>query len=311
MDVTSLMKPGVNVVAVTAVNGGDTPNPAGLIGTLVVRYRDGRTLADCYRQDVADRREGRRQVDYRCGGSRGMGPGHGARAARHGPLGKRRADTDFAAPLPGAGRHRRTDGEDRRSRPTSATRRVSSSRSLRYIHRRIEGSDVYFVANKDPQPEEAVCCFRVHGKRPELWWPETGRMEPAAVYDEADGCVRLPLRLDASGSVFVLFRDGAAIEPDRVVSVTRNGQPVLKTAGQPETASSGQAAIDSIELVRRATADSRPRSVSRAAMSSKRPATKAGRSMWPRCPIRRRSPVHGRCGLRRAAVRRSESRWRS
>jgi hypothetical protein len=43
------------------------------------------------------------------------------------------------------------------------------------------------VANKEQQPTDAVCCFRVNGSHPELWSPETGRVERAAVYDEADG----------------------------------------------------------------------------------------------------------------------------
>ena len=84
----------------------------------------------------------------------------------------------------------------------------SSERSLRYIHKRIGKTDLFFVANEKPHPEQAVCSFRVQGKRPELWWPDSGRIERAAVYDEVDGCVRMPIRFDASGSVFVMFRPG-------------------------------------------------------------------------------------------------------
>ena len=36
IDVTSLLRPGVNVLAVAATNGGDAPNPAGLVGILVI-----------------------------------------------------------------------------------------------------------------------------------------------------------------------------------------------------------------------------------------------------------------------------------
>jgi hypothetical protein len=99
----------------------------------------------------------------------------------------------------------------------------SSERSLRYIHKQIGQTDLFFVANEKPHPEEAVCSLRVQGRRPELWWPDTGRIEHAAVYDEVDGCVRMPIRFDASGSVFVIFRPGETIEPDRVTSVKRNG----------------------------------------------------------------------------------------
>ena len=53
----------------------------------------------------------------------------------------------------------------------------SLEQSLRYIHKRIGQTDVYFVANEKPHPEQAVCSFRVEGKRPELWWPDSGRIE--------------------------------------------------------------------------------------------------------------------------------------
>ena len=33
----------------------------------------------------------------------------------------------------------------------------------------LDGVEIYFVANKYPQPEQAVCSFRVSGKRPDLW----------------------------------------------------------------------------------------------------------------------------------------------
>ena len=41
MNVTTLVQPGTNLVAVTARNGSNQPNPAGLIGALTIRYRDG------------------------------------------------------------------------------------------------------------------------------------------------------------------------------------------------------------------------------------------------------------------------------
>ena len=56
-------------------------------------------------------------------------------------------------------------------------------------------TDVYFVANRFSQPEDAVCEFRVAGKRPELWHADTGLIERPAVYDDVGGTVRMPLRL--------------------------------------------------------------------------------------------------------------------
>jgi hypothetical protein len=132
--------------------------------------------------------------------------------------------------------------------PDFSYRTRSSAESLRYIHRTIGNQEVYFVANKTPRAEDAVCSFRVDGRRPELWWPETGRIEPAAVYDRAGGCMRLPLHLEASESVFVVFRGGAAIEPDRIVSVSRDAENVLTTALSAKLAS-GEA-TNPITLIR-------------------------------------------------------------
>jgi hypothetical protein len=82
---------------------------------------------------------------------------------------------------------------------------------IHYIHRRIHEADVYFVANRDElKAADLVCTFNVKGKRPELWDAATGRTSPAAVYTLADGRVRMPLRLDPSGSVFVVFRAPAS-----------------------------------------------------------------------------------------------------
>jgi (4-O-methyl)-D-glucuronate---lignin esterase len=97
---------------------------------------------------------------------------------------------------------------------------------VRWIHRRVGDMDIYFVASASPQPAEAVCTFRVTGKRPEFWQPETGRIEPVAVYEQADGTTRIPIRFEPSGSVFVIFREHAE-RFDPVVSVARNDQPIL------------------------------------------------------------------------------------
>ena len=44
IDVAARLKPGANELTVVAENGGDAPNPAGLIGTLIVKFHGGRVL---------------------------------------------------------------------------------------------------------------------------------------------------------------------------------------------------------------------------------------------------------------------------
>jgi len=77
---------------------------------------------------------------------------------------------------------------------------------LAWIHRVAEGADIYFVSNQKPENAEVPCTFRVAGKQPELWHPDTGVMENAPVFSEKDGRTTVPLRFDPAGSVFVVFR---------------------------------------------------------------------------------------------------------
>jgi hypothetical protein len=102
----------------------------------------------------------------------------------------------------------------------------TSSTRLNYIHRQAEGTDFYFVANPYPRDLQATCSFRAPGKRPELWWADTGRIEPTPMFSEHGGAVSLALTFPPSGSVFVVFRKtGPAIDP--VVAVSRDGKNLL------------------------------------------------------------------------------------
>jgi hypothetical protein len=107
-------------------------------------------------------------------------------------------------------------------------------RIYRYIHKQIGATDIYFVANKNAQPQQALCDFRVVGRRPELWWPDTGRIERIAVYDQLGGRSRLPLHLAPHGSVFVVFRAGERIEANRVTAISRGGEQVINLNGKDQ-----------------------------------------------------------------------------
>jgi hypothetical protein len=97
---------------------------------------------------------------------------------------------------------------------------------IRWIHRRAGEMDIYFVASASPQSNEAVCTFRVTGKCPEFWQPETGQIEPVAAYEQADGTTNIPIRFEPSGSVFVIFRRPVK-QFDPIISVTHNDQLLL------------------------------------------------------------------------------------
>ena len=106
-----------------------------------------------------------------------------------------------------------------------------SSPNLRFTHRRAGNTDLYFVANPQPQEIAAMAAFRVDGKAPELWWPDSGRIERPAVFEVANGVVSLPLQLGPHGSAFVVFREPAT--GDRIVSVHRDGELLLDARWSP------------------------------------------------------------------------------
>ena len=108
----------------------------------------------------------------------------------------------------------------------------TSSVKLNWIHRHAGDTEIYFVANETVVAVEAKCRFREKGLRPELWDPQTGEMCPMVNYAETAGDISIPLRLEASGSVFVVFRPQA--KPyDPVVSFTRDDQPVVPLSKLP------------------------------------------------------------------------------
>jgi len=104
-----------------------------------------------------------------------------------------------------------------------------SSTRLRFTHRRNGDADIYFVANPKAEPLTTTAAFRVGGKAPELWRPDSGKIDYPAVYDIDGEVVKMPLTFAAHGSVFVVFRKGAESKSQRIVSVRRNGEEVLGT----------------------------------------------------------------------------------
>ncbi len=83
----------------------------------------------------------------------------------------------------------------------------TASAILRYTHRTTGAEDIYFVANPEPGEVTVNARFRVSGRVPEFWNPDSGTIRPVAEYTAKDDVTTIPLRLDPHGSVFVVFRN--------------------------------------------------------------------------------------------------------
>lgn len=90
---------------------------------------------------------------------------------------------------------------------------------LNFIHRITDQADIYFVAN--PQNESRIenCRFRVAGRRPQLWNPETGEIRDAAVWtQEPDGTTTIPIRFEPDGAIFVVFPRESSAQAEHLVA---------------------------------------------------------------------------------------------
>ena len=96
-----------------------------------------------------------------------------------------------------------------------------------FVHREDAGRQVYFLSNQTDKALDLKPIFRVAGLQPELWDPVTGGIVHTALYDHTGGSTIVPLRLEARGSMFVVFR--APSNPDRIVEVERDGKVTLST----------------------------------------------------------------------------------
>lgn len=106
--------------------------------------------------------------------------------------------------------------------------------SFRWIHRRTDTADFYFLSNQLAEEKQVTCTFRVAGAQPELWHPETGRITRLPVYKStADGRIELPLKFGPAEAFFVVFpKSRTAVASDG----THSGnwpefQPAMTVAG--------------------------------------------------------------------------------
>jgi hypothetical protein len=99
-----------------------------------------------------------------------------------------------------------------------------------FIHRSSPDAEIYFLSNQSSSPTDIDPKFRVAGRAPELWHPDTGAIERPAVYDADENSVTVPLHLDPAGSVFVVFREKQSA--GHIVKVLRNGQQVLPSSAK-------------------------------------------------------------------------------
>jgi len=81
---------------------------------------------------------------------------------------------------------------------------------VRYTHRRMDETDIYFVANRQADVVEVTGKFRIDSREPQLWDPLTGEIRPLSEFHRQNGCTAIPLRIEPYQSFFIIFRNNAS-----------------------------------------------------------------------------------------------------
>lgn len=101
-----------------------------------------------------------------------------------------------------------------------------STSKLDYIHRSTGSEEIFFVRNADSVSVSTFLKFRVKGMRPQLWNPADCSFKQIAVFSENEDGINLPLKLDAFGSIFVVF-SGESAGRKYITSVIKDGKTVF------------------------------------------------------------------------------------
>ncbi len=184
-DVGSLLRAGDNTIRVLAANDGDAPNPAGVLGKIAIDYSDGSSTE--VRTGPGWKVSGRSKLKV-------LGPW------TMGPWGLNSQSLPSPSMYPDYSTTEQILQNDLHVSPD-----LDSDDSLRYSHRKLSDSDLYFVANRTGSDYTGEALFRVLVGTPEWWDPITGNCRPLPKWNRSHGVTMIPMHLSKDQSGFVVF----------------------------------------------------------------------------------------------------------
>ncbi|MEI6950538.1 glycosyl hydrolase [Paraflavisolibacter sp. H34] len=113
--------------------------------------------------------------------------------------------------------------------PDFSYSRAQQGTHLLYVHRTLKDQDIYWVNNRNNREERVEASFRVSGKVPQVWHPETGKTEPAS-YTIANGQTKVDLSLLPNDALFVVF---GAPATKTVLALPDRSEKVIAVADGP------------------------------------------------------------------------------
>ena len=101
----------------------------------------------------------------------------------------------------------------------------SRDTDVRYIHRKTQAADLYFVSFQKEQAEELVLTFRVTGMIPEIWDPASGGIENLPMYHDDGKSTSVPVCMANHDAKFFVFRNPSK-GTVAVKNLLQDGKPV-------------------------------------------------------------------------------------
>ncbi len=84
----------------------------------------------------------------------------------------------------------------------------NTTHKILFRHRQTADQDIFWLNNRNADVTDAEVSFRVSGKVPELWNPQTGKTEKVS-YQIKEGRTIIPLSFESWDAFFVVFKDKA------------------------------------------------------------------------------------------------------
>jgi hypothetical protein len=84
--------------------------------------------------------------------------------------------------------------------------KITKSNSVLFLHRVLNGQDIYFLSNQNNAPVEIDAAFRMTGKSPELWNAIDGSTRDLLHYSDNGRTTTIPLKFEPYESAFVVFK---------------------------------------------------------------------------------------------------------
>jgi hypothetical protein len=104
---------------------------------------------------------------------------------------------------------------------------IGAKSKILYVHRQIADTDLYWLDNRSDDLNEATISFRVTGKVPQWWHPQTGKMEKVS-YQIKDGRTIVPLKFESWEAYFIVFDNKTTVASYTKPAMTETEVAVVK-----------------------------------------------------------------------------------